>query len=277
MHYAKLTSKGGNMIRLIVSDLDGTLLRDDHTLSDYTKEIIHTVSEQGIDFMLATGRIFGGARHYANDLNLNTPILACNGALIKEAAGKLLYGKPLPDETLSEAFRLLTEMNYYFHCYGEETFYTKQFDENLRSFYTFKPEDKRFPMVEIDPAELVGKDSIYKILARYEGEEQRIKLSESLNEISGISVTVSWHDSFDICADQVSKASAIDRYAKEKGIEPSEIICFGDNFNDIDMLQYAGLGITMENAVKELKEAADYITASNNEDGVAKAIEKFIL
>jgi HAD superfamily hydrolase (TIGR01484 family) len=73
------------MYRLIVSDLDGTLLRDDHMLSEYTKAVIHRVSEQGIDFMLATGRIFGGARQFAKDLNLNTPILACNGALIKES------------------------------------------------------------------------------------------------------------------------------------------------------------------------------------------------
>ncbi len=267
------------MYRLIVSDLDGTLLKDDHTLSDYTKAVIHKVSEHGIDFMLATGRIFGGARQYAKELNLNTPILACNGALIKEAQGKLLYGKPLQNETLEEIFRLLTDKGYYFHCYGEESFYTRKFAEYLNAFYAFnkeQPEEDRFPMVEIDPAALIGKDTIYKVLARCEGEEARKDLYESLCGIAGASVTVSWHNTFDICADQVSKASAIERYAKENDINPSEIICFGDNYNDMDMLQYAGLGITVENGVEELKAAADYVTASNNENGVAKAIEKFV-
>lgn len=268
------------MYRLIVSDLDGTLLRDDHTLSEYTKEVIHRVSEQGIDFMLATGRIFGGARQYAKELKLNTPILACNGALIKEAEGKLLYGKPIHEETLSEIFRVLIDKNYYFHCYGEESFYTRKFSSFLKTFYSFntdQPEEERFPMIEIDPLELIGKDIIYKVLAKCEGEEERKALYSSLSEITGASVTVSWHNTFDICADQVSKASAIERYAKKKGISPSEIICFGDNYNDMDMLQYGGLGIAVENGVKELKEAADYVTGNNNEDGVAKAIEKFVL
>ena len=267
------------MYRLIVSDLDGTLLRDDHTLSEYTKDVIHEVSEQGIGFMLATGRIFGSARKYARQLNLNTPILACNGALIKEADGNLLYGKPLVEKSLDEVFRLLMEKNLYFHCYGEDSFYTKQFPGSLVDFYAFDkglPEDDRFPLVEIDPMDLIGKDSIYKVLARCEGEENRKELYDCLSDISGISVTVSWHNSFDICADQVSKASAIDRYAKEKGILPSEIICFGDNYNDIDMIQYAGLGVTLENGVNEIKEAADYVAAGNNEDGVARAIEKFV-
>jgi hypothetical protein len=268
------------MYRLIVSDLDGTLLRDDHTLSEYTKAVIHKVSDQGIDFMLATGRIFGGARQFAKELKLNTPILACNGALIKEAAGKLLYGKPIQEEALIEIFRLLTDRNYYFHSYGEESFYTKKFGNSLTAFYAFNddlPEEDRFPMVEIDPMDLIGKDPIYKVLTRCEGEEERNALFSSLSEIAGASVTISWYNTFDICADEVSKASAIERYAKKKGIHPSEIICFGDNFNDMDMLQYAGLGIAVENGVKELKEAADYVTANNNEDGVAKAIERFVL
>jgi Cof subfamily protein (haloacid dehalogenase superfamily) len=267
------------MYRLIVSDLDGTLLKEDHTLSEYTKEVIQRVSEQGIEFMLATGRIFGGAKKYARQLNLNTPILACNGALIKEADGSLVYGRPLQEKALDEVFRLLTEKDLYFHCYGEESFFTKQFSGSLASFYALDkgvPEEDRFPLVEIDPMELVGKETIYKVLARCEGEDNRRELYDCLTEIDGISVTVSWHNSFDICADQVSKASAIDRYAKEKGIQPSEIICFGDNFNDIDMIEYAGLGITLENGVKEIKETADYVTCSNNEDGVAKAIMKFV-
>lgn len=267
------------MYRLIVSDLDGTLLRDDHTLSDYSKAVIHKVSEQGIDFMLATGRIFGGARQYSKELNLNTPILACNGALIKEAQGKLLYGKPIPDESLDQIFRLLTDKGYYFHCYGEESFYTRKFADYLAAFYAFNrelPQEDRFPMVEIEPMELIGKDTIYKVLARCEGEDARRDLYESLSEITGASVTVSWHNTFDICADQVSKASAIERYAKENDIKPSEIVCFGDNYNDMEMLQYAGLGIAVANGVAELKEAAAYVTCSNNEDGVAKAIEKFV-
>ena len=269
------------MYRLIVSDLDGTLLRDDNTLSDYTKAIIHRVSEQGIDFMLATGRIFGGARVFARELALNTPILSCNGALIKEADGKLLYGRPIEALPLTEVFKLLLNRKLYFHFYSENSFYTQKFSEHLKGFYAFNEklsEKERFPMAEVDPLEMPGKETIYKVLVQC-GEEKssRRALYEELQEIPGISVTSSWSDTFDICADQVSKGLAIEQYAETKGIKPSEIICFGDNFNDLEMIQYAGLGIAMSNGVEELKKAADYVTIGNNEDGVAKAIEKFVL
>ena len=269
------------MYRLIVSDLDGTLLKDDNTLSEYTKAMIHKVSEQGIDFMLATGRIFGGARLFAKELKLNTPILACNGALIKEAEGKLLYGKPIGPDPLTEVFQILLERKLYFHFYGEESFYTQKFSDHLTGFYAFNEklsENERFPMIEIDPMEAREKDTIYKVLVQCgTGKEKRKELYDQLIKIPGISVTSSWFDTFDICADQVSKGIAIERYAKERGISQSEIICFGDNYNDMEMLQYAGLGIAVDNGVKELKEIADYVTGSNNEDGVAKAIEKFVL
>ncbi len=268
------------MYRLIVSDLDGTLLQDDSTLSEYTKAIIHKVSEHGIDFMLATGRIFGGARIFAKELNLNTPILSCNGALIKEAKGKLLYGKPIEPNSLTKVFQMLIERKLYFHFYGEQTFYTQKFSEHLSGFYAFNQklsEKDRFPMVEVDPTEIVGKDIIYKVLVQCgENKDSRKELYEQLIQIPGISVTSSWFDTFDICADQVSKGLAIERYAKERGINQSEIICFGDNYNDMEMLRYAGLGVAVENGVEELKKNADYITGSNNEDGVAKAIEKFV-
>lgn len=266
------------MYKLIVSDLDGTLLNDDSALSKYSKTVIHKASEQGIDFMLATGRHFGGARLIAKELNLNTPILACNGAIIKEAKGKLLYGKPLRTETLLAIFGLLENKNLYFHCYGEENFYTKKIRRNLFPFYdTIQnlPEEERFPMVEMEPMDLIGKDAIYKVLARCEGEDARKELYNSLIEIDGVSVTVSMNDTFDICGEQVSKEAAVARYASKKGIDPSEIICFGDNYNDIGMIQYASLGIAVKNGVDEIKEAADYVTVSNNENGVAKAIERF--
>lgn len=266
--------------RLIVSDLDGTLLRDDHRLSEYTKAVIHKAEARGIEVMLATGRIFGGGLKFAKELNLNTPILACNGALIKEAAGKLLYGKPLKKNTLEDIIRFLTDRNLTFHCYGENTFYTKKLVGHLVSLYAFNnnlPEEERFPMVEIDPMELVKTEDIYKVLVHCEDESDKKELYERLSEIPGAFVTVSWEDTFDVTADGVSKSAAIDRYARERGIQPSEIICFGDNYNDIDMLRYAGLGIAVENAVKQLKEAADFVTCSNNEDGVAKAIERFAL
>ncbi|MBR0597880.1 Cof-type HAD-IIB family hydrolase [Sinanaerobacter chloroacetimidivorans] len=266
------------MYKLIVSDMDGTLLRDDHSVSEYTKSIIQRAAKNGTEFMLATGRIYGGARRYSAELGLNTPILACNGALIKEAGGRKVYGKPIASEALSEVFQFLTDKGLYFHFYGEECFYTEKFSPQWSGFYQFNnelPEDERFPMMEVNPFQILDKDEIYKVLVHCEEEERGVLYSE-LTELPGISVTSSWYNSFDICAEQVSKANAIEKYAKGKNILPSEIMCFGDNFNDIDMIQFAGLGVAVENAVPKLKELADYVTGTNNQDGVARAIEKFL-
>lgn len=269
------------MYRLIVSDLDGTLLRDDNTLSDYTKAVIQKVSEQGIEFILATGRIYGGAKGFARELNLSTPILSCNGALIKGADGSILYGKHIETEPLTKVFELLTERNLYFHFYGEEKFYTRKFTDALSHFYDLNKkleEQERFPMVEVDPFEVTREDNVYKVLAHCgNDEETKQELYGLLKGMAGISLTSSWSNTFDICAEKVNKGLAVERYAAEKGIKPSEIICFGDNFNDLEMLQFAGLGVAVENSVQKLKEIADHVTLSNNDDGVAKAIEKFVI
>lgn len=268
------------MYKLIVSDLDGTLLRKDHTISEYTKSVIKNVTNQGVQFMLATGRIFGGAKIFSQDLGIDTPILACNGGLIKDTKGKILFSKPIPSHSLIQVFQILMKHQYYFHFYGHENFYTQKFWEEWTTFYAFNellPEHERFPMYEVsNPIDIVEKDPIYKVLVHCEGEEKRTELYEQLLKIPGISLTSSWSDSYDICASQVNKSFAIDKYAKEKGILSSEIICFGDNYNDMDMIKYAGLGIAVDNAVDELKSIADYITDTNDCDGVAKALEKFI-
>lgn len=268
------------MYRLVVSDLDGTLLKDDETLSEYTKEVIQNISRKGVEFMIATGRIFGGAKRYAKELNLKTPILACNGALIKDVMGKLIYGNPIPPTALTEIFEVLTERELYFHSYGEDSFFTEKISGQMSRLVsvnrTLQVED-RIPLVEIDPMDLAKKETVYKVFARCSGEKSKEELYNRLTEIPGVAVTSSWQDSFDINAQQVSKGMAVEKYAAERGIDPSEIICFGDNFNDMEMIRFAGLGIATGNCVEPLKDVADYVTAGNNEDGVAKAIEKFVL
>lgn len=267
--------------RLIVSDMDGTLLRSDHTISEYTREVIHDISDRGIDFMLATGRIFGGASHFAKELGLNTPILACNGALIKDMEGKVFSKRPIAPESLVRVFDLLTRNQCYFHFYGEENFYTRKFWDEWTTFYDFNkklPEKDRFPMIEVPrPSDIIPKDQILKVLVHCEGETNRRNLFQQLSEIPHISITSSWSNSFDICAEQVNKSSAIAQYAVKQGISPAEIVCFGDNCNDMDMLQYAGLSIAVGNSVPELKEIAKIVTETNDQDGVARAIQRYCL
>ncbi len=201
--YARLNGqlqnvKEGKHDSLIVSDLDGTLLRE--TIIRF--QIIRKpsfIEFEARDQILCWRRegFSGGARKYARQLKSEHAIQACNGALIKEAEGKLIYGKPLLDGDLDEVFRLPTEKNLIFTATAKKIFNTKKIlriPVVLLSFDSGLPDD-RFPMVEIDPMELIGKDAVYKVLARCEGEENRRSCNGCLTEIAGTSVTDSWYNS----------------------------------------------------------------------------------
>ena len=101
--------------------------------------------------------------------------------------------------------------------------------------------------------------------------------SNELNKISNITLTSSWFDNFEICGRNVTKGNAVRRFAEGMNIKPDEIICIGDNLNDISMIDYAGLGVAMGNADEAVKKAADVVTSSNDEDGVGRVLEKYVI
>ncbi len=270
------------MYRLIACDIDGTLIRSDFKISDYTKDIIARAMEQDVHFILATGRIFGSARVYARQLELSAPIITCNGGVIKDLkTGEKLYGKPIEKELCKEIFKILDEGNRYFHFYGEENFYSERliFDsQRMNQWNMTLPYEDRIPIMEVrDPYSIPDKDPIYKILFHAVEPEERKYYSELFSSMPGVTLSSSWKNNFELCGENVNKATAVDCYAASLGIRDSEVIAFGDNDNDIDMINYAGLGVAVANATARLLGVADYITASNDEDGVGKAIEKFIL
>jgi Cof subfamily protein (haloacid dehalogenase superfamily) len=270
------------MYKLIACDIDGTLIRSDLTLSDYTRETIREAMERDVHFILATGRIFGSARIYARQLELSAPIITCNGGVIKDLqTGEKLFGKPIDKELCKDIFRILDEGHRYFHFYGEDNFYSERliFDsQRMNQWNMTLPLEDRIPILEVqDPYSIPDKDPIYKILFHATDPADRLYYSELFSTMPGITLSSSWKNNFEICGENVNKGSALDDYAKSLGINASQVIAFGDNDNDIDMISYAGMGVAVENATKKLRAVADYITSSNEDDGVAKAIQRFVL
>ena len=269
------------MYKLIVSDIDATLIDSEFRITEYNKEMIRRVRDAGIDFMLCTGRIFGSARPYAKCLDLNTPIIASNGAITMEwKSRRELFGTPMEPELCAEIFDILDKNDLYYHFYSRESFYTRKFlheGSAIRSMNEKLPEDERFPMLEIsDPARVAAKDPVYKISVRCIRPEDSEKFTSHFADRSDISVTSSFSDNYEISAPGVDKGAALARYAGMRGIRPEEIISFGDNKNDIGMIRYAGLGVAVGNAVEELKNAADYIADTNENSGVGKTLAKVI-
>ena len=269
------------MYKLIVSDIDATLINDKFLIPDYNLEMIRRVREEGIDFMLCTGRIFGSARPYAKFLGLTAPIISSNGAVTMEWEDhRELFGTPMAPEVCAEVFSILDDIDMYYHFYSKETFYTRKFlyESNvIRVMDESLPEDERFDMLEVsDPAEIAKKDPVYKISVRCINEGDSERFLEKFSGRTDIAVTSSFSDNFEISAPGVDKGIALARYAEMKGIYPDQIISFGDNKNDIGMIQYAGVGVAVANAVDELKAVADYVTDTNENSGVGKALAKIV-
>ena len=270
------------MYKLIVSDIDGTLIRSDFTISDYTKSVIREARASGVEFMLVTGRLFGAVKRYVRELELDSPVISCNGGVRKDSVtGRLLAGFPIPKEALTQVFRILMDNGIYFHFYGEENFYSQKFAYDGAGLYRLNQslrEEDRFPMFEVkDPFAVLEQEAIYKVLFRCVEPEDRIYYKELFRQLPGIALTSSWSDNYEICAEGVNKGRAIQDYAESRGIAREEIISFGDNINDVEMIRYAGMGVAVANAEQELLDAADVITESNEEDGVAKAIQRYVL
>jgi len=270
------------MYRLIACDIDGTLIRSDFRISDFTKEKIHRAMDRNVHFILATGRIYGSARVYARQLDLSAPIITCNGGVIKDLkTGEKLYSKPIDKDLCKEIFKILDEGKRYFHFYGEENFYSERliFDsQRMNQWNMTLPEEDRIPIFEVeDPYSVPDRDPIYKILFHAVEPEERKFYSDLFSNMPGVTLSSSWKNNFELCGENVNKATAVDSYAASLGIGQREVIAFGDNDNDIDMISYAGLGVAVANATPGLLRVADFVTESNDNDGVGKAIEKFVL
>ncbi|MBU5453995.1 sugar-phosphatase [Caproiciproducens sp. MSJ-32] len=267
------------MYKLVAIDMDGTLLRSDKSISDRTKSVIKKAREKGVTVVLATGRPIEGVRKTLEELEMLTDkdyVLSYNGALVQKTKSKEAISKvTINGKDLHYLYGLSKELNVNIHAFVENkglvtpknSKYTQveadinNIDIKIDSFDNIKDEDIVVKVMFIDEPEILG--PAYEKLPKEVFEKYTVVMStpfflEFLNK-------------------NVNKGLGLQLLAKHLGIKRKEIIAIGDAENDRHMIEYAGLGIAMGNAFESIKEIADYITDSNDEDGVAKAIEKFVL
>lgn len=267
--------------KLIVSDIDSTLIDRDFRIPDYNTEMIRRAQEAGISFVLCTGRIFGSARPYAKMLDLKTPIITSNGGVtIDVLTGRKLYGHAIQDDVLEWIFHKLDDLALYYHFYGEKTFYVNNYPLSesriARINKHLKEEDKVRAFIIDDVRWVLHVDPIYKISIRTSQDGEYERFMEAFSDVREITITSSYQGACEINAAGVNKGEALSQYARMMGYQPSEILACGDNHNDLEMIRYAGMGVAVENAVPELREQADYITDTNENAGVGKAIARLV-
>jgi len=276
--------------KMLVTDMDNTLLNKEKKISERNRETIKAAIEKGVHVVIATGRIYTSARVYARLLGVGTPVIASNGAIIREAAfnnpedtERNIYIDTLNVEAVKKLIELSHKYKLYCHYFTDNTIYAEKL-VNVSLRYTewnkYLGEDDKVKIIIDDDIEKVLVKNRIKILKGVVVDNDSEKIQSFRNEIveTGIvSATQSLDNNLEVMNKGVTKGSAVKTIAELYGIGREEIIAVGDNENDMSMIEYAGLGIAMGNAEESLKNVADYITGDYQNDGVAEAIEKFIL
>lgn len=264
-------------IRLVATDMDDTLLRDDWTISERTVQTIQQARQQGIYVTIATGRMPSSVRPYARQLGIDVPVITYNGAMVQEALSeKVIYRKVIPVETVQDIINWLLPQDIDFHVYlKDQVFVEKMSDWSIRY-----EQATRVPIIETNLRELLSleKEGFEKILLFGEPEvlrgwEEKIDLRYE----GKVRTTQSKSYFLELIHPEVNKGAALASLAERLGVKQEEVLAVGDSLNDLEMIRYAGLGVAMGNGRQEVKEAADVVTSSNQEDGVAQAIEKYAL
>lgn len=260
--------------RLMAVDIDGTLLNDEGKITENTIKTIQMGVEKGLIFTIATGRPIQGVE-YINDLiNLDLPYITYNGAMIVMGKSrKILYEKSMSGEDAENIIGLGQKYGVNVMVWKNNNLYVAKINEWVKRYIrisTVRP-------IEADLLD-VAKGGVSKILWYAETE----KITEYHRTVGGyLSSNVNYYTSqpyfLEFTDKYASKAIAMEKLGEFYGITQKEMIAVGDGYNDLPMIEYAGLGVAMGNAPDGVKEKADFITLTNNEDGVAHVIERFIL
>ena len=266
--------------KLIAIDMDGTLLNSKNQVSERTKKAILKAKEKEVHIVLATGRILRSALYYSKSLSLSNPIVASNGAVIVDGASEIIHKKTLDKNSIRDLIDIGNKNNIYFHFYDESYFYSTMRVKEVLDFYNegdskFSIEMKLFQDIE----DLISKDdfNVYKFLFVEEDLDKLQEFRNKLSSIENINISSSWRNNVEAMAINVSKGEALKKLCEKLNVKSQEVIAIGDSENDLSMLKFAGLSVAMKNGTKIIKKQADYITDSNDNHGVAKVIEKFIL
>jgi Cof subfamily protein (haloacid dehalogenase superfamily) len=262
--------------KLVAVDMDGTLLTPQLEISKETIETINKVIAKGVIFTLSTGRMYLAAMPFANMLNLDVPIITCNGALTKcSKTGKVYDERIIDKEYSAEIIRYCEKAGLSVSIYREDDIYIKKNSENLDIHLQI---DHARPQIVEDFNELL-EGSIIKIMFNSSDKHKLEYYTRKLHELykEKLNFYFSLPYFVEIVDKEANKRNALENIAIKFNIKREEIIAIGDNFNDQDMIQYAGLGVAMGNSPDYLKCVAEYVTHSNDEDGVRHVLEKFIL
>ena len=277
-------------IKAIAMDIDGTLTNDEKVITPRTREKLLEVQDRGVKLILASGRPAQGLKRLAHELELDSRdgLLVCfNGACVIDAqTSDVLFDQPMPADELHRLLKHLKGFDVIPWITKDDRLYLEDSyrcmltlpDGSQKNIVKYERDACDLRIHEVaDLASVVDEGPVDKLLTAGNPDYMQAHFEEMyapFKETLAGMFTADWY--FEYTAPGIDKAHALEGALPKLGIDASEVAAFGDGQNDKSMLAWAGTGVAMANAVDETKAVAQMVTASNNEDGIAVALEKLL-
>lgn len=263
--------------KMIVLDLDDTLLMEDHTISPLTKRTLIKAQEEGIYVVLASGRPTYAMRELANELELHqfgSYIVSFNGGKVTNCkTNATIFSSTVRSKDVKDLYDISKKESVHIHTYVGDVIVT----EKNNPYTTIEADITGLPVIEVEDFVAAVTEEPVKLLMVEDPEILKSlerKLQRTLSD--RFSVVRSKPYFLEFTEKGVTKGTSLDFLIKQLDIKREEVIAVGDSYNDQAMIEFAGLGVAMGNAPEDIKEIADFVTLSNMEDGVAHVVEQFI-
>ncbi len=262
-------------IKLVAIDLDDTLLNTSLAVSPRTQAAIAQAVAQGVTVTVATGRMYTSALPYAKQLQLDVPLITYNGGLIRSCqSGETFYHQPVPEHLAHQMLALFQQKGWYLQSYVNDVLYVAERNQHALYYQT---------LTGIEAVAL-GNDfytmpgTPTKMLALAPESEMR-EIAQTTQALFGAELMICQSKPIylEITHPLVNKGRALDFLASRLGVSRDQVMAVGDSQNDLEMIKYAGWGVAMANAADNVKAAAQAVTGHHDAEGVAEAIETYVL
>lgn len=279
------------MIKLIASDMDGTLLNSNHTISQGNIEAIRKAQELGVKFAIVTGRSYDGVKPIADEFNLDCEYILMNGSEYRDRNGNILENITIDKEKVKVVMEIMEEADLCIELFTNKGTLTSDYekvkasiedrvrslnpehsDEEIQGFLKEFIGRRKITIFNSINELMDDKIDIYKIITFNKDVELIKSIKEKLKKLPGLSVVSTFDNDIEISDMQAQKGLILAKVAEKMGLERDEVMPIGDSFNDYSMFTEFKNTCAMGNAIPEIKELAGFITDTNDNDGVAKAI-----
>ena len=262
-----------NNIKLIATDLDGTLLNDNTKITDYNKTILKKLMDNGIEIVIATGRPISSMDFYYKELQNNSESIVFNGAMVVNKSFNCIFSSPLENSIVSNIINLYkekyvndTSLNIYSikeYIVAKDNFKFQTHTEKIDIKNKVIGLENFNNNMEVQKMIILGENNIL------------IDIKKDIDNLFTVHTSFSDPHYLEILSANSNKANALKWLCHKKGIDRENVIAFGDNYNDIEMIEFAGVGVAMGNAEDVLKQRANYIADTNNNNGVGVFLKDF--